>query len=194
MTFGIPMGAIPMRSDGSLIDEINQQYLQKRRVIEAGRKQLRLEPPPPPLLSSSSSSSSQANQQHSKLFIESPGPNDILLGRGRPFQEFSGNQILMELVDAQRSYYQSVDDRFEKTCLTMGIVKKAKDGGGRFLQRTTEGWEEVDDAIARGKVSHTFRTKTSHKKEVEPKTTKSEESVSRTKRIRYDEKLLDMEY
>jgi hypothetical protein len=120
MTFGIPIDCIPMRPDGSLKKEINQQFLEKRRSIEAERQWVRLD------------NNAKAD---SKKLIESPDPNDISLGR-----DFSGNQVLAGLVDIQRAYYQSIDDSFEKTCLSMEIVKKLKENGGRFLQRTVEGW------------------------------------------------------
>ena len=144
LTFGIPVAALPIHKDGSLVDKISQNYITERRSIEAIRAQ---------------------QQNLPKKYVDYPSFNDILLGRGRPYQEYCGNQILMNLVEDERQYYQSVTDKFEKTCVTMSIVSKIKnDIGGKFLQRTSEGWEVVTDTVAREKVSHTFRTKTSIEK------------------------------
>ena len=78
--------------------------------------------------------------------------------------DFQMRQI-PEFVEEKRSEYQSLQDKFEKTCITMSVVNKIKnDLGGRFIQRTTNGWKEVDDSVAREKVSHTFRTKTNKSK------------------------------
>jgi hypothetical protein len=94
--------------------------------------------------------------------IEAPGPHDILLGRGRPYQEYEGNQILATLIDQYREEYQA-SDRFGKTCISKMVVQMIKtQKGARFLQRALDDshfWVEVSDAVAREKISHSFRTK-----------------------------------
>jgi len=89
-----------------------------------------------------------------------PTNADVVLGRGRPYQEYVGNVRLAELVDQVRNKYLATTNRLEKTFLTMKIYNKIAQEGGYFLQRVDDGWEVVDDSVARGKISHCFRTKT----------------------------------
>lgn len=143
MTFGIPMKSIPIRDDGTLKPEINEQYLRERQIKD---KEFRRR---------------EEDESLRGGVILYPNLNDVLLGRGRPFQQYAGNQRLNRMVDAHREQYQRIIDRFEKTCLSMDIVKLVQESGGRFLQRTQHGWERVTDFVAREKVSHSFRTKPS---------------------------------
>ena len=90
--------------------------------------------------------------------VEYPSSNDVLLGRGRPFQVW--NCHLSELIKMHRERYEGAPSRFEKTCISIDIVKTVKSTGGRFLQRSQDegGWVEVSDDVAREKVSCGFRT------------------------------------
>ena len=98
-----------------------------------------------------------------KKKIEFPTNRDILLGRGRPYQEYPGNVALSEIIEPHRQQYQSAN-RFDKTCISKMVVQIVKEQlGARFLQRAGEDsdeWQEVADSVAREKVSHGFRTKT----------------------------------
>jgi hypothetical protein len=116
--------------------------------------------------------------------ILTPLSNDVLLGRGRPYQEFPGNLRLAEIIDEYREAYQS-ESKLQKTAMSnkvVTIIKKGSTqassssgggGGGRFLKKkgdsdpgnkigmvVAEEWVEVVDDVARDKVSHGFRTKT----------------------------------
>jgi hypothetical protein len=102
--------------------------------------------------------------------IDHPRSADVVLGRGRPFQEFPGNVRLAFLIEQQRQVYQALD-RLNKTALSLEIVKLVKNTGGRFLKRCEDdigGWIEVADDVARDKVSHGFRTKTKRKSQSSP--------------------------
>ena len=143
MTFGLPMKSIPIRDDGTLKPELNEQYLRERH--EKDKKFRRQE----------------EDESRNGGIILYPNPNDVLLGRGRPFQQYTGNQRFNRIIDVHRERYQKIGDRFEKTCLSMDVVKLVQDSGGRFLQRAQSGWERVTDFVAREKVSHSFRTKPS---------------------------------
>jgi hypothetical protein len=96
-----------------------------------------------------------------------PKPNDILLGRGKPIQDHSGNIRLRKLVDFHRARYLKAR-REVKSIIAEEIVQSIKDvekGDGenasRFLRRFEEEyWIEVSDDIARDKVSHALRSKT----------------------------------
>jgi hypothetical protein len=91
-----------------------------------------------------------------------PKPLDVLVGRGRPYQDFPGNLRMLLLVDGHMDRYWNCHDRFDKTCLFMDLVKKVQEYSGRFLERKPDGWVVVNDTIARDKVSSGFRTKVLH--------------------------------
>ena len=96
-----------------------------------------------------------------------PKPNDVLLGRGKPIQDHSGNIRLRKLVDFHRARYLKAR-REAKSNIAEEIVQSMKDGekgdgenACRFLRRFEEEyWIEVSDNIARDKVSHALRSKT----------------------------------
>jgi hypothetical protein len=127
------------------------------------------------------SADQQPSSSSDTTLIEAPGPNDILLGRGRPYQEYEGNQILATFIDQYREEYQE-SDRFGKTCISkmvLQMVKKQK--GARFLQRAlgdSHLWIEVSDAVAREKISHSFRTKNKRSSTSDSTTTNSSNNGS----------------
>ena len=88
--------------------------------------------------------------------------NDVLSGRGRPYQDHPGNEILARLIDKYRDEYNSVE-RFRKTCISWEIVNQIRDMNGRFLQKdeATDTWVIVNDIDCREKVARGFRRKTS---------------------------------
>ena len=91
------------------------------------------------------------------------GPNDVLLGRGRPFQLYSGNLILAAIIDENRARY-TMAKKMHKKAITIEIVEIIHKSGGRFLKKVSNAknsscdWEDVDFETARLKVSHSFRT------------------------------------
>ena len=91
-------------------------------------------------------------------------PMDILLGRGKPLQRHPGNVEFRKLIAAQADNYEK-GDRFEKTLIAADVVATIRESQGRFLKPLKGGgWEEIDDATARLKVAHTFRTLRKSKK------------------------------
>ncbi len=87
--------------------------------------------------------------EHGILF---PEENDILLGRGRPYQEFSGNRNLARLISDRKEEYKA-SGKLGKTELTNTILQDMKRCGGRFLKKSEDGiyWVLVNDEIAREK-------------------------------------------
>lgn len=143
-SFGIPVDAFPfLQPDGVDLDEnVHQHYIQERRRVEQEHWRL------------------STLQEESSGLVSYPTKNDVLVGRGRPYQEFQGNLRYSLLIDMNLSKYLKATNRFEKTCVFMDIVKLIQENNGRFLQRNSQGWEIVKDNVAREKVSHIFRTKT----------------------------------
>jgi len=92
-----------------------------------------------------------------------PRPNDVLLGRGRPFQLYSGNLALTAKIDENRTRYMAAK-KMHKKSITSEIVESIHESGGRFLKKVSNenqidvDWEKVDFETSRLKVSHSFRT------------------------------------
>jgi hypothetical protein len=139
LTFGIQCHFLHENNGTS---EIQRQYLQRRMEIEKREKEDR------------------AKEEAWTGVILYPAPYDVLLGRGRPNQEFSGNRRFAVLIDSQMERFQNCSSQFEKTCVIMDVVKTVHDSGGRFLKRRSDGWEVVSDSVARKKAGGTFRTRT----------------------------------
>ena len=95
--------------------------------------------------------------------VDTPSPNDILLGRGRPFQSHPGNKKMLRLVKERKKEYQQLS-RDKKRPLVKEIIRFLSLDGGRFLKRLEDHtgkscWEEVSHDIAFEKVCHALRTK-----------------------------------
>jgi hypothetical protein len=133
MTFGITREILQLDENGNLKPGVMQPFLEKRQALEA--------------------SSEQDSDQ-----IDFPRKFDVLLGRGRPYQDYSGNLALTHLLNARTEEYKNAS-RFEKTVISYDIVKSIHDRGGRFLQRdeSTGGWQKVSETMAREKVSNRLR-------------------------------------
>ena len=88
-----------------------------------------------------------------------PGPNDVLLQRGR--KTTPGYTLFSELVTRYYKQYENAE-RLEKVVVAEMVVARIRESGGRFLRasRTSNGeyqWEEVDKDSARTKVTNAFR-------------------------------------
>ena len=84
---------------------------------------------------------------------------DVLLEKGGCRQKHPANAFLSELVEMKRSAYQNAS-KFEKTCISMSIVKLVKEADGRFLKRRdrcSNDWVEICDKEARKAISHRLR-------------------------------------
>jgi hypothetical protein len=91
-----------------------------------------------------------------------PEPNDVLLGRGRWYASHTGNQRLQVTINAYLDRYRAALTRPEKTEITQEILRCVKTGGtqsGRFLKfdEPLNGWVQVDDEVARLKISQAMR-------------------------------------
>jgi hypothetical protein len=100
---------------------------------------------------------------HLSSFVKSspiivPGELDVILGRGRAYQNHKGNLRYRHIVESYRQRYEILSTKREKTQLIKDVVQAVKDGGGRFLRQDSIGrWIPVDLDMARDKVSHSFR-------------------------------------
>jgi hypothetical protein len=88
-----------------------------------------------------------------------PSRYDVLLGRGKFFQEHTGNLRYRDVVENHRERYEKAS-KAKKTQVAKELVQIVNNYGGRFLkQGDHQGWIEVTVDIARDKVSHSFRNR-----------------------------------
>jgi hypothetical protein len=94
--------------------------------------------------------------------------NDIVLGRGRGFQNHSGNQRMRNIIEGYKTRYHSLS-RMEKRKLVQKVYDQVIAGGARFLKKldNEEAWVVVDLPIALQKVSHTMRCRKSIHKQLD---------------------------
>jgi hypothetical protein len=176
MQFGIPLKVAPVFETTSELRVYNRQYLDRRRQIES--KSVQLEGRvgnttstntlnvgnsiDEEMQDSADGAKDQRQQQQQQQeggdsntssepeLIACPNEYDVLLGRGRPYQDFSGNQYLIKLVDVIRNCYTGTNDRQEKRYLAMSVLAQIESKGGRFLKRIgPRSTSEADaDAVA----------------------------------------------
>jgi hypothetical protein len=151
-TFGILPQSLPVSEDGELKLDNHQEWLQMRRVVEEEEVEL----------------------DETKSSIITPSRYDILFGRGRPIRENPGNIGLLFLVEQKSLVYEAANKQ-EKTRISLEIVSMQKAKPSRFLKKNANGlWEEVNEDMAREKVSHAFRTmRAPPKQKVESTTSKA---------------------
>jgi hypothetical protein len=139
-SFGIPADFLPIASNGKSLDTTAfKKFLEQQKEAENRQKDL----------------------DFTLARINFPLARDVLLGRGRPFQQFPGNLRLAVIIDLHRERYHSAKHG-EKLVICTEVVQIVKVSGGRFLEQneSKDGWEEVGEFIACRKVSHGFRTLT----------------------------------
>jgi hypothetical protein len=151
-TFGILPHSLPVSVDGELKLQNHREWLQMRRIVEG----------------------IEGDLDESKAITITPSRYDILFGRGRPMRDHPGNLELLFLVEQNSSAYNSANKQ-EKTRLSLEILRMLKTKPSRFLKKNTSGvWQEVDEDMAREKVSHAFRTmRAPPKQKVESTTSKA---------------------
>jgi hypothetical protein len=137
MTFGIPSGAFPITDNGDLRIERHQEWVDARRIIESKRN--------------------EESVSSSRVCILVPSRVDVVLGRGKPFQDHPGNLRLRFLVESLLPQYDEVP-KFEKVTVAQQVIATLKKGGSRFLKQVDGVWVEMDDVTARKKICHNFRT------------------------------------
>ena len=135
MTFGVPVHALPITEEGVVNIANHSKWIVKRQVKEAA------------LLSAGAFDG-----------IDLPGPNDVLRGRGKPYQQHTGAQNMRYLVDLHLVQYNKAP-MGSKTMIAHKIVGAIKQRSGRFLKRDANGWWfEVSDEDAIDRVCAMFRT------------------------------------
>jgi hypothetical protein len=100
----------------------------------------------------------ETHQRLDDTRIYCPSPLDVLCGRGKPFQEHSGNVRLAELFEKHQDLYRTTK-RGGKSEVSEDILRLVREYDGCFIKKKEgeDEWIVVDDDEAREKVSQGFR-------------------------------------
>jgi hypothetical protein len=161
--FGIPTNALPLDMMGNFHSENHTKWYQNRKAIDwqhhhdSIRTCKIIEVAILAAKEEQITASDETNKDDWCIAV--PRPIDVLMGRDKLAQSHTGNSLYQLLIDDYRSRYDACETRIEKTIIASDIVFKVKEDGGRFLLRKKgeTNWSEVDDWVAREKVTNAFR-------------------------------------
>ena len=112
--------------------------------------------------------------------LTQPLETDVLLGRGKPFQEHPGNRLMHQLANEVKEAYRRAP-RPAKRVIATKIYHILKKKGSRFLKRdenySSRAWIEVTPEIAIEKLCHVLRHRSRIGGKKSPKSTKSPQST-----------------
>jgi hypothetical protein len=127
-----------------------------------------------------------------KETVRSPKDADILIGRGKPFQNHAGNKHMRGLVEQHKDRYNSADRDMRKL-VALDVLDMLTARGSRFLKRpfrkanissnVDDGWEVASRDEACEKLCHALRSKPPRKRKspqaaIAPAARRSRASVS----------------
>ena len=91
----------------------------------------------------------------------SPGPGDILLGRGKSIQNHPGNIRYRAIIEKNLARFESATRRGAKAELVKDVLQQVFSSGANFWQldksSQNKKWTPVDEKTACEKISHSFR-------------------------------------
>ena len=108
-------------------------------------------------------------------------PTDVLMGHSPRLRVHAGNIAFNEIIATKFEQYCSSTKR-GKTALSWEVLDTIHSKGGRFLKQDKKDdalWKEVSNAVARDKVSSSFRGKLKKKKKEMKRETEASQSSSR---------------
>ncbi|CAJ1962887.1 unnamed protein product [Cylindrotheca closterium] len=129
---GIDPSCIPVNNKGEITDLVKD-----RKVIEQQRRQERLKYP-----------------THSSIAV--PFCEDVLLGKGTPFQIHHGNKKLQQFVADRLKKYERAQ-KGTKKAVAHEIIAVVRSNGGLFLKQDGNWWVPVTDDVSLLKVGALFR-------------------------------------
>lgn len=144
MTFGITAHDCFTPGQGIMSERHIQGYVEERQQVESIWK-----------------AREKSYEDPQARFSPYPNKQDVLIGRGNNYREWSGNIRLTKMVSLYAPRYLEIGakDRIEKTIITMQVISMIEnDYHGRFLIHKEDGWEVADENLAKEKVSGALRT------------------------------------
>lgn len=134
-TYGIDTSTFPLREDGTLSVSWHREWIR----IQKGKEEYGI------------SVSTATNDD------VIPRRFDVLFGRSRTIRQHTGNLRAGHLVEMYKEQYERAN-KYEKTEIAERLVSIIHESNGRFLKWDKQiGWVQVDNDVAREKVSHFFR-------------------------------------
>ncbi|CAJ1950722.1 unnamed protein product [Cylindrotheca closterium] len=130
--YGIDPSCIPVNNKGEITDRIKDH-----KRLEQQRRQERLRYPTPNM-------------------IGVPFCEDVLLGKGTPFQIHRGNKKLQQFVADRYKKYERAQ-KGAKKAVAQEIINVVRGNGGLFLKQDGNKWVPVTDDVALLKVAALFR-------------------------------------
>ena len=89
--------------------------------------------------------------------VDLPTRNDVLMGKGKPYQHHAGNVLLKDLVEANIDKYQAAHQSLDKMDVVLNVISTIKARSGRFLEKDDDGlWREPHDVDVMDKVRKRF--------------------------------------
>jgi len=91
-----------------------------------------------------------------------PSDNDVICGRGKQYQNHSGNKKFRKIIDSNLERYDKAESKPQKSRVVIAIVDLIRDNCkpfGGFVDKNadTGRWFEIGDSQAREKVGHALR-------------------------------------
>jgi len=119
-----------------------------------------------------------------------PGPSDIICGRGNVFSNRMGNQYFNTVVRSGLDEYREAPNRPAKIKVVNGILSEIRLAGVRFAKwdAKKERWYELSDVNAHKKVGHAIRDtirQLDSRSKIFPKLTGTSSSFKRQRRSRH---------
>lgn len=127
-SFGIPVDLFPITSKNELKKTNHMKWLSMRKVLESTRpNHYRLQ------------FASLQDQRSKSLRINLPGRNDVLMGKGKPFQYHAGNVAMRSMVASCLQEY-SASERSKKPDFAKKIISNIESKSGHFLRKDPNGF------------------------------------------------------
>jgi hypothetical protein len=155
LSFGLPIQFLPFTTEHELKTGIHKKWVERRIIKE------------------------EEMQRHGVFSgIDLPDRNDVLIGKGKPFQNHPGNQRLLELVQGHLDEYNQADRIGGRKAVACKVVQEVlhpscpQGDGAKFLKRREDtfnsGWWEVvtEEDVLIEKVCNAFRATRKARKSV----------------------------
>jgi hypothetical protein len=152
-TFGIPSKILPLDKYGQVHCHDHSSFLSQLQQAESQHAVFALAMNPPPLERVKEVVPSSVR----KVEI-TPGPNDIILGRGKRGSKYQGNSKLRDIVQEKYEEYEERNSA-SRRILACSIYFSLIQSGSRFLHfsENDEAWSDLDEDAAIAKILHRFR-------------------------------------
>ena len=152
-TFGIPSKILPLSVDGHVHCRDHASFLSQLQKMESEQDVNSLHYP-----SLFDLVAYQGEQRADVLTEVTPGPKDIILGRGKRGSRYMGNCNLRDAIEDCYGVYEEGRSESRKA-LARWIYSHLGHSGARFLTYSDHDqlWSELDEETAIGKILHGFR-------------------------------------